>query len=129
MAPLVQLFTHATIKDNFILLPNSFLGHDSTMNRFSHITANSFVGGNVILGYGSHIGTNATIKKNVNIDNLSIVDLGSIVLSDVPCNSIFVGNPARLLKKNDMEIPLVSICCQTYYHANYIKEALDGFLM
>jgi glycosyltransferase involved in cell wall biosynthesis len=28
-----------------------------------------------------------------------------------------------------MEIPLVSICCQTYNHANYIKEALEDFLM
>jgi glycosyltransferase involved in cell wall biosynthesis len=28
-----------------------------------------------------------------------------------------------------MEIPLVSICCQTYNHSNYIKEALEGFLM
>ena len=25
--------------------------------------------------------------------------------------------------------PLVSICCQTYNHANYIKDALEGFLM
>jgi glycosyltransferase involved in cell wall biosynthesis len=28
-----------------------------------------------------------------------------------------------------MKKPLVSICCQTYNHANYIKEALEGFLM
>jgi glycosyltransferase involved in cell wall biosynthesis len=28
-----------------------------------------------------------------------------------------------------MEKPLVSICCQTYNHANYIEDALEGFLM
>lgn len=30
---------------------------------------------------------------------------------------------------NHSKIPLVSICCQTYNHVNYIKEALEGFLM
>ncbi len=67
MSTLVQLSPDTTIEDNCILLPNSFLGHYSTMKRFSHITANSVIGGNVTLGYGSHVGTNATIRENVNI--------------------------------------------------------------
>ncbi len=25
--------------------------------------------------------------------------------------------------------PLISICCQTYNHASYIRECIDGFLM
>ena len=29
----------------------------------------------------------------------------------------------------DMEQPLVSICCITYNHAEYIRQCLDGFLM
>ena len=28
-----------------------------------------------------------------------------------------------------MQNPLVSICCQTYNHKNYISQAIDGFLM
>ena len=30
---------------------------------------------------------------------------------------------------NHSKIPLVSICCQTYNHVNYIKEAVESFLM
>ena len=26
-------------------------------------------------------------------------------------------------------IPLVSICCTTYNHVNYIRQCLDGFVM
>lgn len=99
ISPLAQLSPDTTVEDNCILLPNSFLGHDSTMKRFSHITANSVVGGNVILGYGAHIGTNATIRENINIGDFSIIGSGSVVLNDVPKNSIYVGNPARFLRK------------------------------
>ena len=28
-----------------------------------------------------------------------------------------------------MNKPIVSICCQTYNHKNYIKQAIDSFLM
>jgi acetyltransferase EpsM len=98
MAPLSQLSPDTTIEDNCILLPNSFLGHDSTMERFSHITANSVIGGNVRLCKGAHVGTNATIRENITIGNFSLVGSGSVVLNDVPENSIVVGNPARLLK-------------------------------
>jgi len=55
--------------------------------------------GNVTLGYGAHVGTNATIRENINIGDFSITGSGSVVLNDVPKNSIYIGNPARLLKK------------------------------
>ena len=97
IAPLVQLSPDTTVEDNCILLPNSFLGHDSIMKRFSHITANSVVGGNVSIGRGAHIGTNATIRENVTIGDFAIVGSGSVILQDVEPNSIYVGNPAKKL--------------------------------
>ncbi len=99
MAPLSQLSPDTTIEDNCILLPNSFLGHDSTMKRFSHITSNSVVGGNVLIERGAHIGTNATIRENIKIGEFSLVGSGSVVLHDVPENSIVAGNPAKLLRQ------------------------------
>lgn len=98
MAPLSQLSPDTTVGDNCILLPNSFLGHDSRMERFSHITANSVVGGNVLLGKGSHVGTNATIRENVKVGDFAIIGSGSVVLNDVESNSIYVGNPAKKIR-------------------------------
>ena len=71
------------------------------MKRFSHITANSVVGGNVTLGRGAHVGTNATIRENITIGDFALVGSGSVVLNDVPENSIVVGNPARILKSKE----------------------------
>ena len=99
MAPLTQLSPDTTIEDNCILLANSFLGHDSRMKRFAHITSNSVIGGNVTIGHGAHIGTNATIRENVTIGDFALVGSGSVVLNDVPENAIVVGNPARILKQ------------------------------
>lgn len=43
------------------------------------------------------IGTNSQIFPNVTVGKNSIVGAGSIVISDIPPNSIAMGNPARVL--------------------------------
>jgi acetyltransferase-like isoleucine patch superfamily enzyme len=44
------------------------------------------------------IGANVIILKGVNIGKASIVGAGSVVVKDVPANSIVVGNPAHVIK-------------------------------
>ncbi|MCT4672041.1 MAG: NeuD/PglB/VioB family sugar acetyltransferase [Prolixibacteraceae bacterium] len=98
MAPLSQLSPDTTIGDNCILLPNSFVGHDSTLERFAHVATNGVVGANVRVGKAVHIGSNATIREKVDIGDFSLVGAASMVLKDVPRNSIVVGNPAKVLR-------------------------------
>ncbi|HIP34127.1 MAG TPA: hypothetical protein EYG89_05335 [Bacteroidia bacterium] len=98
MAPLSQLSPDTTVEDNCILLPNSFLGHDSIMKQFSHIATNGVVGANVIIGKAVHIGSNATIREKVTIGDFSLIGASSMVLKDVPENTIIIGNPARILR-------------------------------
>ena len=44
------------------------------------------------------IGSNVTILKGVVINSGSIIAAGSVVTKDVPKNSIFGGNPAKIIK-------------------------------
>ena len=98
MAPLSQLSPDTYIDDNCILLPNSFVGHDSVLARFAHVATNGVVGANVHIGKACHIGSNATIREKITIGDFSLVGAASMVLSDVPENSIVVGNPSRILR-------------------------------
>ena len=98
LSPLSQLSPDTTISDNCILLANSFVGHDSFLDRFAHIATNAVVGANVHVGKGVHIGSNATIREKVHIGDFSLVGAGAVVLNDVPANAIVVGNPAKILK-------------------------------
>jgi acetyltransferase EpsM len=97
-APLSQLSPDTTLSDNCILLANSFVGHDSFLDRFAHLATNAVVGANVHVGKAAHIGSNATIREKVRIGDYSLVGAGSVVLEDVPEGAVVVGNPARILR-------------------------------
>lgn len=99
IAPYVQLSPDVEIENNCILLGNSFVGHDTTIRKFAHLASNSVVGANVDIGRACHIGTNSTIREKVKIGDYCLIGSGSVVLNNIEENSIYVGNPARLLRK------------------------------
>ena len=51
-----------------------------------------------IVKKGASIGSNATILCGITIGENALVGAGSVVVKDVPANSIVVGNPARVVK-------------------------------
>lgn len=50
---------------------------------------------------GASIGAGSTILPGLTIGERSLIGAGSVVTKDVPSGEIWVGNPARFLKKND----------------------------
>jgi acetyltransferase-like isoleucine patch superfamily enzyme len=53
--------------------------------------------GPTTIGHGAWIGTGARIVGNVSIGDNSVVGAGSVVIRDVPANTIVVGVPARVV--------------------------------
>ena len=55
----------------------------------------------IVLKDNVWIGDSAIICKGVTIGKNSIIGAGAVVTKDVPENSIYAGNPAKLVKKLD----------------------------
>ena len=51
-----------------------------------------------VIGDNVYIASNAAVIGNVHIGNNVIIGAGSVVVKDVPDNSVVVGNPARVIR-------------------------------
>jgi sugar O-acyltransferase (sialic acid O-acetyltransferase NeuD family) len=97
----VTITSGAHIGRHVSILPNSIISHDDRIGDFTCIAGGVCVSGNVQVGPGCYLGTNATIKDGVRIGKACLVGMGSVVLQDVPANTVVVGNPARFLRHTD----------------------------
>jgi len=57
-----------------------------------------------IIGDNVEIGVHVAIIGQVTIGNNVIIGAGTIVLKDVPPNTVVVGNPARIIRINDGDV-------------------------
>jgi acetyltransferase-like isoleucine patch superfamily enzyme len=59
------------------------------------------LGGGVHVESACYIGMGALIKEKLRIGHTSIVGMGSVVHSEVPNEVIAIGNPARVVRRNE----------------------------
>lgn len=52
----------------------------------------------VLIEDGVWIGSGSTILPGVTVGQNSVIGAGSVVVKDIPANSIAVGNPCRVIK-------------------------------
>lgn len=104
----VQVLPHSiieadtTIGDDTVVTVNTVIAHNVIIGAHNLISGNVMVGAYCKIGDRNHIGQGSVIVsgKVRSIGNNCILGAGSVLLKDMPDNSIFVGNPARYLKSN-----------------------------
>jgi acetyltransferase-like isoleucine patch superfamily enzyme len=52
-----------------------------------------------VIKKGASLGTNSTIMCGITVGENAVVGAGSMVVKDVPANTVVAGNPARVLRK------------------------------
>ncbi|MES9994625.1 DapH/DapD/GlmU-related protein [Desulfovibrio aminophilus] len=104
-----KISSHTFICEGVRIEDEVFIGHGVmfTNDRYPRATA---PGGGLqteadwtviptVVKRGASIGSNVTILCGVTVGEGALVGAGSVVTRDIPANEIWVGNPARFLKK------------------------------
>jgi sugar O-acyltransferase (sialic acid O-acetyltransferase NeuD family) len=90
----------AYIGRHCIINSNASIDHDCVLKDFVHISPNATLCGDVFVGECTHIGAGAVVIPGKKIGSNVVVGAGTVVISDIEDNSVAVGNPARIIKKN-----------------------------
>lgn len=91
----VQLWDGISVEDNVFIGPNVTFTND-LYPRSKHYPENF---SKTIIKQGASIGANATILCGITIGENAMIGAGSVVTKDVPANEIWLGNPARFIRK------------------------------
>lgn len=78
-----------------------FVAHNVHIGENCLVIANTMIAGSCEIGDNCWIGPSAQITDHVKVGDGARVGLGSVVLRDVPSGEIWVGNPARKLRKRE----------------------------
>ena len=91
-----------TIGNNVMLASNVYISDSDWHNVYDRIKTPG-KSKEIIIKENAWIGEGSKISKGVTIGENSIIGLGSIVISDVPDNKIYAGNPAKEIKSIDID--------------------------
>lgn len=87
--------TSATIGDFCIINTSSIVEHECIIGMGAHIAPGAVLAGNVLVGVNTFIGANSVVKQGIVIGDNVIIGAGTVVITDVPDNSVVVGNPGK----------------------------------
>lgn len=109
-----KISSHTFVCEGVTVEDNVFVGHNVAFINDIYPRATARDGGlqtekdwkveTTLIKKGASIGSGATILANVTVGENAIVGAGSVVTRDVPAGTIVAGNPARVLRKIEIEL-------------------------
>ena len=96
----VVLTVNIKVGSHVIININSTIGHNSEIDDYCTLLFGVHISGNVKIGKGTLIGSNAVVLPNLKIGKNCIIGAGAVITTDIPDNSVVVGVPGKVIKKN-----------------------------
>jgi sugar O-acyltransferase (sialic acid O-acetyltransferase NeuD family) len=84
-----------------VVMPQVVFTHDDVIGDFTTFGAGVRLAGGVAVETGAYVGAGALVREGITIGSGSLVGMGAVVTRDVPPEEVWVGNPARLLRRID----------------------------
>lgn len=94
----------STIGNNIIIRSNAHISHHCKIADHVFIAAGAVLGGNVTVGEQAFVGLGAVIRDGVTIAPRSFIGAGAVVIADTEPDTIYVGNPARMIRQSATEV-------------------------
>lgn len=88
----------AVLDERVCLLSSATINHNNHLEDRVTVCSGVTLAGSVHVEADCYLGQACTVKQFVRIGKDSLIGMGSVVLKDVPPNSVMVGNPARRLR-------------------------------
>jgi sugar O-acyltransferase (sialic acid O-acetyltransferase NeuD family) len=92
----------AKLGEACIVNTSASVDHECVLADGVHIGPGAVLAGCVNVGECSMIGAGAVVLPRVNIGANVIVGAGAVVTKDIPDNQVALGNPARIVRANDV---------------------------
>jgi len=89
---------NALIGDFVFCLSGCTINHDDVVEDRAVMASRVTLAGIVHVEADCYLGQSCTIRQEVRVGRDSLIGMGSVVIRDVPPNSVMVGNPARRLR-------------------------------
>ena len=86
-----------TVEDDVFIGPNATFTND----LFPRSKNPDWKLSKTVIKKGASIGANATILCGITIGENAMIGAGSVVTKDVPDREVWIGNPARCIRKID----------------------------
>ncbi len=92
--------TNAEIGENVIVNSGAIVEHDCRVEDHVHVASGACLASGVRVGRESHIGAGSAVIQGVSIGRNSLIGAGASVVSDIPDNTVALGVPARVIRRN-----------------------------
>lgn len=94
----------AKVGKNVILNTMTDVDHDAVIGDFTHLSAGVLVAGEAKVGDRCFCGIGSTIQHTRTVTSDVILGAGTIVVKDISEPGVYIGSPAKLLRKNEQSI-------------------------
>lgn len=91
------LTADVSVGRHVVAMPGVTLTHDDRIDDFATLCAGVTLGGSVHVGEAAYLGMSSSVRERIVIGPGAVLGMGSVLINDLPADSIWVGNPAKPL--------------------------------
>ena len=88
------------IEENCFVNSGAIICHHTLIKAHSILAAGSLIGGHTTIGESSLIGFNATVAELLQVGSETLLGAGSLLLQDTENHTMYVGTPAKAIRKH-----------------------------